>query len=239
MKEIIFIDDEDFAQGSASQIQVDEMEKILQSDNNNEVTVTKVQCAVPVGKEDCLSNEGELNHENEECYSGVNQAIKNVLKTVNDRIDKIKTEDDRIEAVIDLCLQRGKHPRLGIKLAKYLINNMKQREYFENMQFVITLTSRYLTTYNEICMGVLNEDEMQKIEICYRPIVESEMDPEELQFDKTGTAFPKYYKKYHIDKSDPKKQINKLLADTENGPQGNTGTFYGNFFGLIYARLYK
>ena len=43
---------------------------------------------------------------------------------------------------------------------------------------------------------------------------------------------------YHCEGEGAALTKNKLLLDKESVSE-NTGTYYGNYFGLIYARLYK
>lgn len=238
MKKIIFIDDEELGKKNAAQLQVDEFRAILRRDHNQEVEIETYRCVIPAQMENCLTNSGELNFVGEEAYAQAHQEIENVLGMIDQETDKIVAPTDRIEVVIDLCLCGGMGPESGVRLAKYLIKHMKKKEYFDDMRFVITLISQYLSTYRETCSKILDNGEMSKIETCYRPVIEDKGDSNKLKLDKEGTAFPKYYYKYRMVKNCHSQQINRLLRDSENGPADNVGTFYGNFFGLIYARLY-
>ena len=154
----------------------------------------------------------------------------------------------------------------NLSAAPDCLNDMGEIAYPDDPDY--EQTNQTLTTVIETICGIIEEDTAEKLELvidlllddqdetlgfklknqflsgekqdkiieCYRPIVIN--GPGQVDFNKTLTAFPRFYAQFHTAEDSAYPTINKLLLDQESVP-GNTGTHYGNYFGLIYARLYK
>ena len=109
---------------------------------------------------------------------------------------------------------------IGIELVKKLVRDSKLSSYFTSNKLLITLTSMYISAdFDRLSEGDLTDEEIRKILYCHRPI-KNEL------FDKQRYAFPEYYMKFKGNISND--DVKKLLCNK---------TYYGNFFGLIIARL--
>lgn len=145
-------------------------------------------------------------------YEKVNQITDDIFK-------KFNSDAQKIELVIDLCLD-DKNPSTGVNLVKMLINNNKLKSFFEEGTLLITLTSMYISAdFDRISENLLSQEEVNKILYCYRPIKDD-------RFDENRYAFPEYYMRFK-DKL-PNTDVIELLSNK---------TYYGNFWGMILARL--
>lgn len=231
MKKIIFIDD----LLAVLEVQQAEMTAILEKDGNTDVEIESIQCDM-TNVADCLDDAGNKQHEDESRYTAIHQTLDNILEKVNTATAMIDETNDKVEAVIDLFLDNI-DSGLGLKLAKFILEHMQNRECFEEQSFMLTITSSYICAdFSTLLAKYLAEDERQHVVECYRPFLELPND--KFKIDKSSTAFPEFYYPYHCEGEGIPSMINKLLLDTES-VSGNTGTYYGNYFGLIYARLYK
>lgn len=228
MKKLIFIDDS----LEILNAQINKMEEILNEDQNPDVELDSIQCDLS-GASECLNNQGEISYPNNPDYAHANQMLTGVVETIRDII----TEDtmEKVELVIDLLLD-DKDETLGFKLVKHILNHI-DKTWFDLCRLVITITSSYRSAdFSNLKNRFLSPEEQGKIIECYRPIVINETG--QVKFNTELTAFPRFYSRFHMGEEVAFSMINKLLLDEENVP-GNTGTHYGNYFGLIYARLYK
>lgn len=228
MKKLIFIDDN----LEILNAQINKMKELLKEDNNQDVELDSLQCDLSSAP-DCLDNLGNIAHPGEPKYEQANQALTNVVGTIHDIIQEGTVE--KLELVIDLLLD-DKDEKLGFKLVKYILNHI-DKTWFDQCRLVITITSSYRSAdFSNLKNQFLSSEEQDKIIECYRPIVTDVTG--QVAFNSTLTAFPRFYLRFHVDEFSTLSMINKLLLDKDNVP-GNTGTHYGNYFGLIYARLYK
>lgn len=231
MKKIIFIDDV----AAVLQAQETEMHQILEMDGNHSVEIESIRCDM-TNVANCLSDTGEKQHEGEKRYRAVHQTLDAILESVNVATANIHDAGDKVEMVIDLYLD-DKSDGLGLKLAKYILEHMEDKACFDTWNFVITITSSYISAdFSSLSAKYLTEEERKRVVECYRPFRKISSDKYEI--DKTSTAFPEFYYTYHCEGEDVPEMINKLLLDKDS-VSGNTGTYYGSYFGLIYARLYK
>lgn len=231
MKKIIFIDDI----AAVLEVQQAEMIAILEKDGNTDVEIENIQCDM-TKVADCLDDAGKKQHEGEDRYAAIHQILDSILEKVNTATAMIHGADDKVEAVIDLFLD-DLDGGLGLKLAKFILEHMENRECFEDQSFMLTITSSYISAdFSALLAKHLAEDERQYVVECYRPFLE--LPDNKYKIDKSSTAFPEFYHQYHCEGEGIPSMINKLLLDTES-VSDNTGTYYGNYFGLIYARLYK
>lgn len=235
MKKIIFVDD----LREIIEVQEKEMRKILAADKNDIVQVESILCDM-IGVEDCLDACGNIQHEKQEAYDPIHQVLKNILNRINVATQEIHSPKDKVEVVIDLCLiNKGEELdsyKSGAKLTKYILKNMNDRHYFEEQSFLITIVSNLASLdYSPFLSECLTEEEIGRVVQCPRPFRNING---KWKIDKTGTAFPEFYYEFKYDNDSEYPMINKLLLDKESVP-GNTGTYYGNYYGIIYARLYK
>ncbi len=232
MKKLIFIDD----LREVIRPQQDEMQHILDLDDNREVEIESIQCNM-AGVTDCLDDKGEKQHEGEDCYISIHKKLDDIMETINQATAEIPNDADRVEVVIDLYLD-DKDETLGVKLVKYILKHMDRRDCFEARRFLITVTSSYVSSdFSDLLDKFLSADERDRVIECYRPFFKNQ-ETNQFVIDKNFTAFPEFYYSHRCEDSGIPPMINKLLLDKESVP-GNTGTYYGNYFGLIYARLYK
>lgn len=231
MKKIIFIDDV----AAVLQTQEAEMRQILAMDGNHSVEIESIQCDM-TNVANCLSDTGNKQHENKERYNAIHQTLDAILESVNAATANIHGAEDKVEVVIDLYLD-DKNDGLGLKLAKYILVHMEDKACFDTWNFVITITSSYISAdFSSLSAKYLTEEERKRVVECYRPF--RKISSDEYEIDKTSTAFPEFYYSYHCEGENIPDMINKLLLDKDS-VSGNTGTYYGSYFGLIYARLYK
>jgi len=229
MKKLIFIDDSQ----AALDLQTNEMNTILAEDSNEDVEIIPIQCDM-CGVSDCLDEHGVLVHMDDPVYNTINHTISNILEIINNIMQDENT--DMAEAVIDLSLDDNDET-LGVRLVRFILNNLHNREWFNLNRLIITLTSSYRSAgFSNLKERFLLPDERKKVLECYRPI--KDLGNNKIEFNKTLTAFPRFHASFHLDQEGAPSIINRLLLDKENVP-GNTGTQYGNYFGMIYARLYK
>lgn len=228
MKKLIFIDD-NFEILNA---QITKMKELLKDDGNRDVELSSLQCDLSSAP-DCLDNQGEIAHPGDPSYQQANQTLENIVETIHDIINEGTVE--KVELVIDLLLD-DKDETLGFKLVKYILSHI-DKTWFDQCRLVITITSSYRSAdFSNLKSQFLSPEEQDKIIECYRPIVINENG--QVEFNTALTAFPRFYAQFHIDETSSFRSVNKLLLDKDSVP-GNTGTHYGNYFGLIYARLYK
>lgn len=231
MKKIIFIDDIP----AVLEVQQAEMMAILKKDGNADVEIENIQCDM-ANVADCLDDAGNKQHEGENHYTVIHQTLDSILKKVNAATAMIDGADDKVEVVIDLFLD-DIDGGLGLKLAKFILVHMENKECFEKQSFILTITSSYISAdFSTLLAKHLAENERQYVVECYRPFLE--LPNNKYKIDKSSTAFPEFYYQYHCEGEGIPSMINKLLLDAES-VSDNTGTYYGNYFGLIYARLYK
>lgn len=232
MKKLIFIDD----LAEVLQPQQDEMQRILDIDDNHEVEIESIQCDM-TNVTDCLDDKGEKQHKGEDRYIPIHEKLDDIMKTINQATANIQKDSDRVEVVIDLYLD-DIDETLGLKLVKYILKHMERRDYFETWRFLITVTSSYISSdFSDLLNKFLSENERERVIDCYRPFFKN-LEANKFVVDKTFTAFPEFYYSYHCEGEGVAQTINKLLLDKESVSE-NIGTYYGNYFGLIYARLYK
>lgn len=228
MKKLIFIDDSP----EILNAQISKMKELLNGDNNQDVELGSLPCDL-AGASDCLDHQGELAHPGDPDYEQANQTLASVVGTIQDIITDGSAE--KVELVIDLLLD-DKDETLGFKLVKHILNHI-DKAWFDQWRLVITITSSYRSAdFSNLKNQFLSPEEQGKIIECYRPIVTDGTG--QVEFNKTLTAFPRFYSRFRIDEDSTFPMVNKLLLDKDNVP-GNVGTHYGNYFGLIYARLYK
>lgn len=235
MKKLIFIDD----LAEVLQPQQDEMQRILDIDGNSEVELESIQCDM-TNVTDCLDDKGEKQHEGEDLYIPIHEKLDEIMETINQATAEIQDDSDRVEVVVDLCFDDSdtnkKDP--GLKLVKYILEHMERRDCFEARRFLITVTSSYISSdFSDLLDKFLSADERERVIDCYRPFFRVS-ETNTFVINKTFTAFPEFYYSHRCEGEGIAQTINKLLLDKESVP-GNIGTYYGNYFGLIYARLYK
>lgn len=232
MKKLIFIDD----LVEVIQLQQDEMRRILDIDSNSEVEIESIQCNM-ANMTDCLDDKGEKQHEGEDRYISIHEKLDNIMKTINQATTNIQDNSDRVEVVIDLYLD-DIDEALGLKLVKYILKHMERRDCFETRRFLITVTSSYISSdFSDLSDKLLSADERERVIKCYRPFFKDH-NTNKFVIEKTFTAFPEFYYSHRCEDNGIAQTINRLLLDKDS-VSGNTGTYYGNYFGLIYARLYK
>lgn len=228
MKKLIFIDDN----AEILRAQKNQMKELLEEDSNQEVELESLQCDLSDAP-DCLNDLGEIAYPNNPDYEQANQTLRNVVEAIRGIIKEGAAE--KIELVIDLLLD-DRDETLGFKLVKYILKII-DRTWFDQYRLMITITSSYRSAdFSNLKDRFLSVEEQNKIIECYRPIVIN--GPGQVDFNKTLTAFPRFYSRFHTAEDSSFPMINKLLLDKDSVP-GNIGTHYGNYFGLIYARLYK
>lgn len=228
MKKLIFIDDN----SEILSAQKNQMKELLEKDDNQDVELESIQCDLSKAP-DCLNDIGEIAYPKDPDYEQVNQTLMTVVQAICAIIEEGTAE--KMELVIDLLLD-DKDETLGFKLVKFILNHI-DRTWFEQCRLVITITSSYRSAdFSNLKNQFLSDEEQSKIIECYRPIVINGSG--QVDFNKTLTAFPRFYSQFCAAEDSNFPMINKLLLDKDSVP-GNTGTHYGNYFGLIYARLYK
>ena len=247
MKKLIFIDDEarNDEKLTALQLQIEEFKAIFKKDGQR-IEIHPLQLLVDEDEIDFLTDSGTIKYPEKESsseegpYTAIYNTLNSIVKEILDYVHQIKNSEDRVEIVIDLCLQSGRHPELGSRVAQYIINKILANDpiKFNDGHVIITLASTYAAGNKEA--SALHRQHKQQVEFAYLPIIRPEgKDP---YIDHEGTAYPQFYNKYHLNptKHDPNAKyfhtINELLY---NLPEKNTGTPYGNYFGLIYARLFS
>lgn len=207
MKQIFFIDDCE----RICKLQKAELISLLQEYNFNDV-ITVDSKTLYLEMEEINKYEKDLNKEK----TYLNDRIKEIRESVK---QSLSSGTEKIELVIDLCLD-DKDPSTGIHFVKLLINNDELKEFFVSNRLIITLTSMYISAdFDRLSEGVLSNEEVDKILYCYRPIKND-------SFDRERYAFPEYYMQFKANLRD--ENIKGLLSQK---------TYYGNFFGLIIARL--
>lgn len=227
MKKIFFIDDLE----TVLKPQLDEMQKILA--DNHDVEAASVLCNM-TNVMDCLDDNGQKANIGDPSYQEIHQTLDDILEQINESL----VSCDKVEIVIDLTLSNEYNSKLGYRLAKYILTNMNNPSAFTSQQLLITFTSSYISAdFSQLCGNILTPEERELIVECYRPFFPAGRD-ENYVIDKKMTAFPEFYYDYRCEGDDIPAAINKLLLDQDNAP-GSKGTCYGNYFGLIYARLYK
>lgn len=207
MKHILFIDDSE----KISKLQKIELNTLLQNyDLYNDISVDS--------KTYFLEMEEFI--ENKNCLSENNTYLnKTVNEIINDVLNYFTSGAEKIELVIDLCLD-DKNPSTGINLVKTLIENDDLKRFFDNNTLIITLTSMYISAdFDRLSEGILSSEEINKLLYCHRPIKND-------SFDKNRYAFPEYYMQFKEKISN--EHVKDLLSQK---------TYYGNFFGMILARL--
>lgn len=209
MSTILFIDDEI----RINELQEKEMKKVLASCGLTDIMVkteTLLEC-----QENCFDNTGEL------CRSPEADKLKNRLMKI--KADILNTLPiGKVELVIDVLLD-DVNP-LGVFVAKYFLRAPDLIDYVKRGQLLITLTSQYINAnIQKITTGVLNEEEKRLIEYCHRPINNTNAIKE---FDRDKSAFPGFFYKYKTGTP----LIDALLLDE---------TYYGNYIGLVCARILK
>ena len=228
MKKLIFIDDN----SDILSAQEHQMNELLKKDGNLDVEVESFSCNLSAAP-DCLNDMGEIAYPDDPDYEQTNQTLTTVIETIRGIIEEDTAE--KLELVIDLLLD-DQDETLGFKLVKFILKHI-DKSWFEQCRLVITITSSYRSAdFSNLKNQFLSGEKQDKIIECYRPIVIN--GPGQVDFNKTLTAFPRFYAQFHTAEDSAYPTINKLLLDQESVP-GNTGTHYGNYFGLIYARLYK
>ncbi|OUN99673.1 hypothetical protein B5F98_00395 [Pseudoflavonifractor sp. An44] len=222
MKAVIFIDDNNIILERQKQ----ELNDILTQDGVSDVKIVDCLCDLSHDPT-CLNDDGSLR--DGEIAQDVQSGIRLVLDTVQSEID---AGVEKLELVIDLCLD-DKDETLGFKLASHIIRNKFARKWFEEWKLVITLTSSYkCTAFSELKEKYFSKEDRDRIIECYRPY-----NPETHEFTRDSPAFPMFYHIFHTKGDNDPPSINRLLLD-KGGNENNKGTYYGNYFGLIYARLY-
>ena len=225
MKKIVFIDDEP----GMLEVQGNEMREILR--DNPDVVVENICCNMRDVK-DCLDDSGRKKETTDAKY----YVVFSVMDDIITRLIEDVMNYDQTEVVIDLCLGSGNNPILGYRLAKFILSNSINETAFKEQRLLITATSSFYSFDNQIGRSILSDDEKNKIVFCYRPLFSDKK--RNYFFDKGIQNFPIFYKQYHCRVAGVQDKINKLLLDEENVP-GQVGTAYGNYFGLVYARLYQ
>lgn len=241
MKKLIFIDDN----CEILQKQADEIKRFFDADGVEDVRIVICQCDLSVisNYPDCLAcfrDDGSLdsNMEDGTLLGKIDmlQEASRRVRSVDQIIENAIHEEgiERIELVIDLFLD-DKHESLGFWLAKHILGSPEANRWFQDGTLLITMTSSYKSAdYSKLKERFFESvQDRDRIEECYRPI-----DPESKEFIKNIAAFPLFYHKFHFPEGAGCPSINQLLLDTKN-INGNIGTYYGNYFGLIYARLFS
>ena len=223
MKKLIFIDDNP----NILQKQLHEITEIFTDDGVGDVDIVNCLCDLS-GDPTCFNDDGTLRDNNvlQETLSCINLVMHTVQAAITADMEKI-------ELVIDLFLD-DKDETLGFKLVKYILRSAEPREWFRNGKLVITMTSSYKSAdYSNLKERFFDSlVDRDRIVECYRPI-----DPATNEFIKDSAAFPIFYYSFHTENDTSHPSINKLLLDVIH-VSNNKGTYYGNYFGLIYARLF-
>ena len=246
-KMLLFVDDKQNIENTVMYLQIQEFRRFFEEDHNLEdVDIEDYTFEFEEDEFEYLDDEGNLRDR-------ANEEIKNKLTRLLDKINNItqvliKGDYNKIEVVMDLCLcLKDRNPadektKLGMKLTKYLLSHMDHRNCYEEGKFLVTLVSNYMSNYNSFCKEYFTPYDLERIEACYRPIEDY---GRKSVIDRDGAAYPTYYNKYKFQIAEGDKEgrikehINALLQGGDHRKTKESGTYYGNFFGMIYARLYR
>ena len=233
MKQLIFIDDGLEKEGYAVYLLMKEIRKIFEHDKQK-IDVLLINCCIDPKYHDFIDDTGELAYPNNKGYESTNNTVIDVFNQVKNMAE-IMAEDGRIELAIDLCLQHGKDYNVmtGCNLAKYIITHLDKR-LFDEKKVVISLCSTVVMTM-EGPPEALKKEFPDIIETCTAPIIRDMNNVPRIDTDKI--AYPMFLSKYKVTDNDKTNMINHLLYYYKD--ERHTGSVYGNFFGMLYARLFK
>lgn len=180
----------------------------------------------------CLAENGKLT-EQAKNYGETKKFIEDVVLIINENT-KTLTKGDRVELLLDFCLDQNSPVPAVLKLVKYILTKMSNQQCLKDGTFIITLMSRFIPVYIEDSISRLPGEGPSIVEFSYRPLNEEN---NEWEFDREKSAYPKFYTQYWMQNAELN-YINDLLQG-KHDKDDSDGTCYGNHFGLVLARLYK
>lgn len=207
MKHLIFIDDRE----GINKLQMTELNKLLcELELDKEISVSYKTVFLELSE----FEENSINTDTSDTY--LSEMVCQIIQQIE---DCFKAGSDKIELVIDLCLD-DKNPLTGVSLANALIHHNALEPFYKNNTLLITLASMYISAdFDKLSENLLTKEDTNKILYCHRPIIND-------KFDENRYAFPEYYMRFKDKLSD--ESIKTLLSKA---------TYYGNFFGMIISRL--